>query len=123
MSPTDPELKQIFRVVFSIVSNGRENNTLKCVSALHDPCRCKMAYSCITPRLVRYQAAKELGLPKDALEVPEYKEILKCAINDAMVCAFLSLVPGSALTMVLCSPNIAPALRTVTRSMCEQIQG
>ncbi|KAI9444357.1 hypothetical protein BJY52DRAFT_1194449 [Lactarius psammicola] len=68
MSPTDPELKQIFRVVFSIVSNGRENNTL----------------NCITPRLVRYQAAKELGLPKDALEVPEYKEILKCAINDAM---------------------------------------
>ncbi len=52
-----------------------------------------MAYSSLTPRLVRYQVEKELGLPKDALEVPKYKEILKCAINDAMVCAFLPLVP------------------------------
>ncbi|KAI9432150.1 hypothetical protein BJY52DRAFT_1199332 [Lactarius psammicola] len=68
MSATDIELKQIFRVVFSIISNGRENNSL----------------NCLTPRLVRCQVVKELGLPKDALEVPEYKEILKCTINDAM---------------------------------------
>ena len=52
-----------------------------------------MAYSSLTPRLVRYQVEKELGHPKDALEVPKYKGIIKCAINDAMVCAFLPLVP------------------------------
>src|SRR6266571_5430007 len=36
---------------------------------------------------------------------------------------FSPLCPDNALTMVLCSSNIAPGIRTVTRSMCEQIQG
>src|SRR6266702_104926 len=36
---------------------------------------------------------------------------------------FSPLCPDNVLTMVLCSSNIAPGIRTVTRSMCEQIQG
>ncbi|KAH9034582.1 hypothetical protein EDB85DRAFT_994532 [Lactarius pseudohatsudake] len=68
MSTTDPEPGQISQVVFSIVSKGRENKSL----------------SSLTPRLVRNEVEKELGLPKNTLDVPKYKDIVKRAINDAM---------------------------------------
>ncbi|KAH9024965.1 hypothetical protein EDB84DRAFT_1505661 [Lactarius hengduanensis] len=59
MSTTDPEPGQISQVVFSIVSKGRENKSL----------------SSLTPRLVRNEVEKELGLPKNTLDVPKYKDI------------------------------------------------
>ncbi|KAH8991716.1 hypothetical protein EDB92DRAFT_648840 [Lactarius akahatsu] len=68
MSTTDPEPGQISQVVLSIVSKGRENKSL----------------SSLTPRLVRNDVEKELGLPKNTLDVPKYKDIVKRAINDAM---------------------------------------
>ncbi|KAI9440823.1 hypothetical protein H4582DRAFT_1498347 [Lactarius indigo] len=68
MSAIDPEPGQISQVVFSIVSKGRENKSL----------------SSLTPRLVRNEVEKELGLPKNTLDVPKYKDIVKRAINDAM---------------------------------------
>lgn len=68
MSTTDPQPGQISQVVFSIVSKGRENKSL----------------SSLTPRLVRSEVENELGLPKNTLDVPKYREIVKRAINDAM---------------------------------------
>ncbi|KAN0132810.1 hypothetical protein V8E53_009481 [Lactarius tabidus] len=68
MSTTDPQPGQISQVVFSIVSKGRENKSL----------------SSLTPRLVRSEVETVLGLPKNTLDAPKYKEIVKHAINDAM---------------------------------------
>ena len=61
-----------------------------------EPPRCDTAHSSLTPRLVRHEVEKELGLPKNKLDAPKYKEIVKRAIDDAMVCVFY---PRSALTM------------------------
>jgi hypothetical protein len=68
MSTTDPQPGQITQLVFSIVSKGRKNNSL----------------SSLTPRLVRYEVEKELGLPKNTLDVAKYRDIVKRAIQDAM---------------------------------------
>ncbi|KAI9458425.1 hypothetical protein BJY52DRAFT_1186904 [Lactarius psammicola] len=68
MSTTDLQLGQISQVVFSIVAKGKKNNSL----------------NSLTPRLVRNEVEKELGLSKNTLDVPKYKEIVKRAINDAM---------------------------------------
>ena len=89
MSTTDPQPGQISQVVFSIVSKGRENKSLRSVSVFYltPPRRCDTAHSSLTPRLVRSEVENVLGLPKNTLDVPKYREIVKHAINDAMVCA------------------------------------
>ena len=49
------------------------------------PRRCDdAAHSSLTPRLVRSEVENALGLPKNTLDVPKYREIVKRAIKDAM---------------------------------------
>src|SRR6266702_4152174 len=54
MSATHPELKQIFWVVFSIITNGRENKSLGCVSP---PCAPTMRSRwCCAPQILPQQS-------------------------------------------------------------------
>lgn len=90
MSTTDPQPAQISKVVFTIVSRGRKNNSLRSVSLFYIiPARCDSVHSSLTPRLVRHEVEKELGLSKNTLDVPKLRDVVKRAIQDAMVCVFL----------------------------------
>jgi len=66
--PAQPNATQIPHLVSSIVSKARENDTL----------------TSLTPRLVRSEVEKKLGVPGGTLDTPAYKTLVKRAIHGAM---------------------------------------
>ncbi|KAI0246896.1 hypothetical protein BJV78DRAFT_1285976 [Lactifluus subvellereus] len=63
-----PDEVQISRIVFSIVSKARENDSL----------------GSLTPRLIRSEVENELGVPSGTLDASTYKGLVKRTIHDAM---------------------------------------